>query len=160
MKHLRWWIFALLAGELLAIFRTDKKFTKELHAKTGREKLTFVVERLFTFNKDLLIDTKESIQNFDLKENVEHVKSFVQKEIEVLKGGLRYAEENLENLKEDKLLPMLDQLRIRFDSLTKVSSGLADERVTKLGLKSALEEIQKQLDKLSNNATSKKTTGK
>ena len=66
-NRLKRWIVAFLAGELVTLVKKDSNFQKGIKHTSGWEKIKYVLDSLFHFNKEIAQDVQQQIDFQQLK---------------------------------------------------------------------------------------------
>lgn len=138
MKKLKRWIAALLAGQFLVLRKKDSSFKKQFNKKkTNWDKIKYVAEKLFAFNKDLIEEGKQTIQSTDIKA-----------EYEALKEKISHATQSFEWLTSLKKQELIDELTEQYTALTKKAKALEADLDEKYWWKDKRKELKAMLAKL------------
>lgn len=72
MKKLLRWALAVLTWEFLVLQKKDKEFTKELKTKQWLSKVSYIFDKLLSFNTDLFHEAKSTVESLDKETLQEH----------------------------------------------------------------------------------------
>lgn len=148
MKKIKLWVLAFLIGQMVTIFRTDKKFKKEYTKKEWRDKIKFAAEKLFDFNKQLVADTHQSIKSSDLKKHMDHIGSYFQQEYTVLKDYVKNAEQERKDAPQEAIQWHIDELTTRFEAFKTTVWSYVNELDEKYALKDKMKDLKKYIDEV------------
>jgi len=152
MKKLKRWILAFLLWELVVISHKDKTFKKQLNKKKGFEKVKFLFQSLFHFNKTLIDEGKESIKDMDLptkvEEKIEQTKIWAENEYEHIKWKVEELEKNWKDLDKKYIQATLQKLEKEYAPVYKKVVTISKKLDKKYDLKNKFVDIKKHITKL------------
>lgn len=137
MKKLKLWLLALLTGQLLVLWKKDSTFKKQVTKKQWRDKLKYIWEKLFAFNKDLFEEGRHAVESTDLKA-----------EYESLKDKVIETKDSLEWLTKKKRQEIIDDIQIQYDLLVARAHKIEVDLDKKYGWKEKWEELKSLITKL------------
>lgn len=152
MKKFKRWILAFLLWELLVISQKDKTFKKQCVKKKGFEKVKFVIQSLFNFNKDMINESKESIQEMDLPtkvgEKIEQTKIWAENEYKHLQWKIEELEKNWKDLDKKYIQTTLAKLEKEYTPVYKKVVAISKGLDKKYDLQNKFVDIKKHITKL------------
>lgn len=120
MKRLLVWILALLAWEFLVLKKKDANFKKQVQKRSWVEKLSYIFDRLISFNQELIWDAKSWLESLDketLSQHVEKTKARVDAEYWTLKESLLELQWSLDTMSKKNIKEIRAQLKTRLVDL-------------------------------------------
>ena len=141
MKWLKRWIIAFFVGQFLALSKKDPAFKKQIARKQWRDKITFILDSIFNFNKELVHDTTEYFDAETLQTKIDQWSAWVKEEYDHLKWViLTYADST-----KDQIEDIRDKLQTRFEHLMEAGSAAKDDLEEEFHREEKIKELKKLL---------------
>jgi len=155
MKKLKRWLAALLVGEFITLWHTDKTFKKNVQkASSPADKLKTVFDGLFDFNKKVIWDIQQS--------NLEDLKSkaitWFTRETELLEEKLTARESEFGSRSDEKLPIYLMGLEDQFKTYEKKALSRKQKLIDDYELESKVEMFRKRIVQAQKSLEEKKSS--
>lgn len=138
------WIIAFLAGELITLTKKDRTFRQGIKRASGREKITYVFDTLFNFNKELVKDVQEQVDFEQLKARLDQGVARVQQEYASLQEQLKELITTGNAAGEE----IVTQLKERFSRLQESAEMIKQEFSSDFSLDKKMAELKKLIEDL------------
>ena len=148
MKKLPRWFAAFFIGELLVITRKDKRFAAKLAKKKGRDKVKLIATKLFDFNKELVDEASEELQNIDFDEKKQEIIDRSETKYSEIQSRIHTLEDKREHMTWDELTAYMDKLEHLYNKNISKLRKLAEHAEQEFDLEEKWIEIQKHITKL------------
>lgn len=147
MKKLKWWLAAILVGELIVLRKKDDEFkTKVKESNNFIEKAKIIFDWLVNFNKEIIDDIK-SIDQEHLKETM--IQRFEKESIN-LEKKFNEREEGIQNRSEEKLPIYYLGLEKQFMNFEKKAHYRKEKLVDDYDLEKSYEMLKQRLEEARN----------
>jgi len=135
--------------------KKDANFKKQIDKKVWMEKVTYIFERLFAFNKELVDEAKTGIENLDkddIKDHVLKTQSWFQAEYATLLESLKDLNGVSATMTKKKIAEIKAQLKVRLVELELQATKLGLDLDKKYAWKKKWTELKKLYDSLEKKA--------
>lgn len=151
MKAIKRILWAFVAGEAMMLWKKDASFKKWIEEKESIvDKVTFAFKKLFDFNQELFIDTKETLKRLDIETELDKAKTLVNNEAITLKWFLTTKSKEVEWMSKAKADEVVTEAEKRYNALYTYVHGYANDMIKKYHLEEKLEEVKETYDVLKN----------
>ena len=148
MKRFPRWIVAFLIGELVVISRKDKSFKTKLKKQKWWDKLKFIANALFDFNKTLVDEAGDEIQKIDIDQRKKDLKARSEKRRIDLHILIKKAEKEIDTLSAENISAYIDGLQEKYDTTITKLKKLAVQAEEDFELSQKWIEIKDHIAKL------------
>ena len=135
--------------------KKDANFKKQIAKKEWVDKISYIFDKLLSFNKELVSEAKESIENLDKEQITEHVvktKAWFQAEYTTVLESLKELNSQSSEITKKKLTDITWKLKDRLSELELQAKTLWLDLDKKYGRKKKLAELKKLYDSLEKKA--------
>jgi len=110
---LKFWIIAIAFGETITSYYKDKDFKTKLDNSEGFDKIKILFDNLFDINKKFI----RELSSFDYNLKYNKIKDNIEKSLNEFNEKLDQIKENINNYKEEKISPVLEDIYAKANEL-------------------------------------------
>ena len=137
-------VVAVAIWQTIASYYKDKKFKEEFDTTKWFDKFKVIFNNLFDLNKRFFAQIKD----IDLQQTYNDAKNFIEDNLAKINLKIDELKENLNNLKEDKLIPLLKDLEEKSEEFKEQIKSNIDDISEKIKLEEKVKIIEEKIKEM------------